>query len=463
MTIRRIIAFALFFAALPLAAQEVDDKPPLAPKKPPALPEKYRLDPSQAMFRAIEDENPLRSEKENPDEYRAWTEVVSFAKKFPVAELEGIADRFLTSEDLIQDSRRAFFLKPIRFEGLVKSAVREDATKALQQFDHKDTYFIRVIPTGEPFNHQILYAFSDLPPGIDSVEKLKDRWVSFAGYSFKLMTEPPEGNVQGIPHKDWPRFPVIVGQSVTVLPNGPQAEADSIKSIPNKELRIFQLIRDAAPIAGADNWAENAAWNRVCLYARNFSEEELEKNALRGPTFNDLFLEGRDHYKLDLIHFEGRLIRLKKDKSPRLLEAAGFEYYYVGWLVPNNQPSGQHHPICIILTELPEGLEPAVSMNRQVTFAGYFFKLMHYESGERDPKTDRFVMKGAPLLIGRSVTLVPEQPYNGGTWGDFFVPAILIGFGGILGTAGVLSWYFRRGDNKVKEVIAQKQTNPFGN
>src|SRR6185369_5715991 len=99
MPVRIIIAVVALFAALPVRAQDVDDKPPLTPKKPPALPEKYRLDPTLAMFRAIDDEAPLRSEKENPDEYSAWNEVVGFARKIPVAELEGVADRFLTSED----------------------------------------------------------------------------------------------------------------------------------------------------------------------------------------------------------------------------------------------------------------------------------------------------------------------------------------------------------------------------
>lgn len=446
------------------AQDDLDDRPPLPIKEPSHLPEKYRIDSSRAMFRAIEDEAPLRSEKENADEYRAWTEVVLFARRFPVIELEQVAERFLISEDLIQESRRHFFLKPVRFEGLVKQALREPATKSLQDFDVTHTYFLRIVPTGEPFNHQILYAFSDLPEGIERVEQLQDRWVSVAGYFFKLMIEPPEDAKVGVPLRDWPRLPVLVGQSV-ILQDGPQVPGDTIASIPNKDLRIFQMIRDKAPMASSDEsaWAENAAWNWVCLYARKFSQQDLEKHARKNVTFRDLFEESRHHYKLDLIYFEGRLMRLRADKAPRLLRDAGVPEYYEGWLVPNNQPPGQAHPICIIITELPEGLEPAMTMNRQVTFAGYFFKRLHYQSGYRDPVTQKYEWRGAPMLIGRSLTVIPESEYAGGTWGDFFVPAALLGFGAILGTAGLLSWYFRRGDRQLKQYLSEKQSNPFGN
>jgi len=447
-------------------AQDVDNVPPV-PRKAvePPVPEKYRLNPSLAMFRAIEDEAPVRSERENADEYRAWTEVVQFANQFPAAEIEGVANRVLTSEDLIHDSRRSFFLQPIHFDGLIKSIERADASKGLQEFGVKHTYLARLIPAGEPFSHEILAVFSELPKGIDNADALKDRWVSFAGYSFKLMTEPPEGKTQGVPLSEWKRVPVLIGQSVTLLPKGMVPEGNTIETIPNKSLRIFQKIRDAAPMPGAEeeSWPEKAAWNWVVLYARKFAQEDLDKNSRKGLGFADLFGDGRAQYKLDLVHFEGRLIRLRADKPPRQLRDAGLANYYEGWIIPSNQPPGQAHPVCVVLTELPEGLTPANRMNRQVSFSGYFFKRMHYESSERGPD-EQMKWKGAPLLIGRSITVVPEDSgYSGGTWSDFFVPAVLLGFGGLLGTAGLLSWWLRHGDSKVKQAIEERRPNPFGN
>lgn len=464
---------AALFAALPAIGQpapkpvpgsELDDKPPLPrkPAKEPDLPEKYRIDATTAQFRAIEDENPLRSERENADEYRSWNDVLQHARQFPVAELEKVAERHLTSEDLIQESRSNFKLKPIRFEGQLKAVQRLDPTKALKELGFKDTYQATLTPTDEPLAHELCIVFSDLPPGIENIEQLKDRWVSFAGYFFKVIREEP-ANSKLVPPSEWKKLPLLIGQSVTLLPGPTAPEGDSAATIPNKKLRIFALIRDDAPIASEDsNWPEVAAFSWLALYARKFPAETLEEQAVKQKiTFADLFEEGRSDYKLDLIRFQGRLIRVREDKAPRRMREAGVSKYYEAWLVPADEPRG--NPLCVILTELPEGLEPAMSMNKSVSFAGYSFKLLRYKSGEQDQKQS-YVWKRAPLLIGRTVTLLPDStPYEGGTWGTVFVPMFLICAALILGTAGILSWWFRRGDAKVKHALAERQSNPFGN
>lgn len=453
---------ALF--ALPAIAQqsELDDKPPLPRSEPThVLPAKYRIDTSRAQFQAIEDEQPLRSERENADEFRSWNEVVVFARQFPAADLEKVAARFLTGEDLINDSRRNFKLKPVYFEGQLTNVQRVEPRPSLKELGVADTYQAVLTPTDEPLAHQLCIVFSELPPGVESAEKLNGKWVSFAGYSFKLLLDPPADS-RGVPASEWKRIPLLIGRSVTPLPGPPAPEGDSVASIPNKHLRIFQKIHDDAAMPGADDsrWEEGAAWSWVALYARKFPTDLLEKKA-RKLTFADLFEKNRSDYKLDLVYFRGRLIRLREDKAPKRLRDAGVENFYEGWLVPLDEPRG--NPVCIILTELPPGLEPAMSMNREVTFAGYSFKLLRYKSEERDAKGAN-VWKRAPLLIGRSVTLLPEpEPYNGGTWGSFFVPASLIGLAVILGTAGLLSWWFRRGDAKVKQALADRRVNPFGN
>ena len=231
--------------------------------------------------------------------------------------------------------------------------------------------------------------------------------------------------------------------------------------IPDKNLRIFHLIRDDAPKAkGLSEWPEMAAWNWVVLYARKFPTDVLEKNARKDVTFADLFQDGRRDLKLDLVRFEGNLIRLSKVNMDRRMRDAGVEFCYEGWLVPTDEPRA--NPVCVVLTELPEGLEPAHKMSQRVSFAGYSFKLLQYESAERD-KNDRPVWKRAPLLIGRSVTLKMDPEYAGGSWSAFFVPMIITGFAGIVGLAALLSWHFRRGDAQVKKTLAGRQTNPFGN
>ena len=98
----------------------VDDRPPLPPTEPkrptPAAevphpepgPGDLRRHHGQVRRRAtggIEDDKPLASEKQNPDEYNAWTEVVLHARQFPAAELEQARRPRPHPRDLTQPTR----------------------------------------------------------------------------------------------------------------------------------------------------------------------------------------------------------------------------------------------------------------------------------------------------------------------------------------------------------------------
>ena len=222
--------------------------------------------------------------------------------------------------------------------------------------------------------------------------------------------------------------------------------------------------------ARKDNWEEGAAWDRVVLHARKFAPEAMEKAARRDVGFADLFEKNRLDYKLELVHVEGRLVRLRKleKPSPRLTEA-GVTVCYEAWIIPKDEPSG--HPVCVVVTELPEGLEPQPAapgqklLNKWVTFAGYSFKLLWYRSNEMrkdDPSENQW--KAAPLLIGRAVTLRDDPAGDPGYgWRTVFVPAIVGGLLVIVGVAVGLSWWFRRGDRRARaEVEAVRDRNPFG-
>jgi hypothetical protein len=456
-----------------------DDRPPIPPEVSPkaALAAKVPIDKDRAIFKGtpgkngvirggIEDERPLASEKQNPDEYQALTEVVLHANQFSPAELELFARRDLTPDDLRFGVRTSFRLELIRFEGTLTKARRIRATRALEDTGVKELVEAWLVPDDESPADAVCLLLTHWPaelpavPGLSSGQAATesatiDRRAAFAGYSFKLMTYPgPDADPKDPTGRGWLKAPLLIGPSVVPLPEAaPKVELD-------KTLRVFKRIPDDTANNASDLWEEETAWNRVLLHARKFTAEQLEAAAAKDVTFADLFEEHRADHKLDLVRFRGRLIRIKKGESSPELAEAGVPAWYEGWLVPDNEPRG--NPICVVFTDLPDGLEPKPLMSVPVTFAGYSFKLMRYTSQEQDkdnPK--RYLVKRAPLLIGRTVTVLAE-PEGPNDWAGTFIPVVLCGVLVLVGVAAVMSWYFRRGDRHARAEIDAARGNPFG-
>src|SRR5262249_41020234 len=179
-------------------------------------------------------------------------------------------------------------------------------------------------------------------------------------------------------------------------------------------------VGDRGEAAGADL----PAMDGVLLPARRFSPAELQKSARTDVSFADLFRDGRRDYKLELVKFEGRLAMLKRVQPTRKLRDAGLDAAYEGWIIPKDEA----HPICVLFTDPPEGVEPTGQVNKWVSFAGYSFKLLRYESREQDQKDPkRSVVRQAPLLLGRAITVLgdPEGPAPV-TWDDFARTATVV-------------------------------------
>src|SRR5262249_53735934 len=121
----------------------------------------------------------------------------------------------------------------------------------------------------------------------------------------------------------------------------------------------------------------------------------------------------------------------------------GIKYLYECWVfseTPNSTPE------CIIVTELPEGVEVGEDVSYQVIFDGYFFKKYLYVTGSGQ---GRYTL----LLIGRTLQ-VPAIEVSTGymlIWlvviGSVIVVAILFTVG--------LGWWFRRGDEQVRARLAE--------
>lgn len=235
----------------------------------------------------------------------------------------------------------------------------------------------------------------------------------------------------------------------------------------DKDRILFTYIDDDAPFREeALTPGEYEAYNEVLLHARQFPVQELQQKARRDLHFRDLYLPGRRDFKLELVYFEGRLRQLRRVEPTRGLKEAGIKDLYEGWLFPKDEVN----PLCLVITELPEGLKPqenlrADEMFQWAQFAGYSFKLLQYESRQNDVRNPgRNVFRRAPVLLGRSVTLAEEDTGRStrDDWLSTFLPLALLGFGGMGLSIIVLTWYLKKGDRVVEQSVeARKDQNPF--
>jgi hypothetical protein len=254
-------------------------------------------------------------------------------------------------------------------------------------------------------------------------------------------------------------------------PTGP----DRLKIDGNAEK--FRRIRDNAPFPwkmkselgdDTDQRLEELAYDEVLIHAARFTGEDLDEAARRDVPFQSLVDSERLSYRLELMRFEGRLRRLQRVEVSKQLKQEGIEAVYEAWVFP----VGEGTPICAILTQLPPGLSPQKdlqkdALNRPVAVAGYYFKLLQYEQQGFDRgNPGRHKVWAAPVLIGRSLTLLPDDALvDGGlAWRTTFLPFIIGGFTLLALALVFLSWRYRRGDRAILERALQKRNqNPFEN
>jgi hypothetical protein len=457
---------------------KVDRESPLTaddPRRPTAA--KFAL-PDRAIFNRVEDLKPVASQAENSDEYLAWCEFVIHAKQFAQTDLDQVASRELTPVDLLKPNRSLYRTKLWRFDGKVSCVRRLEAPLFFQEnpaLGVKELYEVRMVPTDESPLTPVSIVFTELPEALAAVKQKApkewldvDLWATASGYFFKTISGPGErGNTAVF-------VPVLVSKSVTLLPGPPAVPGNNPAAI-DKNLKIFKDIHDKTKMPPRPKltefsapYEEPAAYDRVVRHAARFPAEKLEEYARDDLKFADIFLdESHPAYRLDLIKFEGRLIMLRRGDAGEEMKASGIENLYEGWLVPTNEPRG--NPIVIVFTEPLEGVTAGngtyARTNQWVSFAGYYFKKLRYESAEQDPNNPgKYLDKYAPLLIGKGPIARPERDPDRPsqlTWGGFVLAAtITAAF--LLVSGGILTWYYRKGDRRAKESMdAVRNRNPF--
>jgi hypothetical protein len=247
----------------------------------------------------------------------------------------------------------------------------------------------------------------------------------------------------------------------------PEQETDPRKLVKlNRKESIFASIKESAGVLGGPNAKdEEIAYNYIFKHVNTIPENILEEESLKGPANNkglahiDLVGETRDDFLRELIHMEGRLVRIRTMKPTDELEKAGFQVLYEGWFLNKNNPE---HTVCVVFSKLPPGVSAGDGLSYDMAVDGYYFKLMRYKSLEKEPGKDKPVERVAPLILARTFRVLDTSSPGWGL-GNYFIPAVVGGLLTVTLTVFGLFWWFRRGDRRVQEMTAQALTkkNPF--
>ena len=184
----------------------------------------------------------------------------------------------------------------------------------------------------------------------------------------------------------------------------------------------------------------------------------LANSAVQNVTIADLMNEPRKH-RGQVIHFEGEVRRIRHLDPPPMLEAKDIRDLYECWVFDRQYGA---NPVCLVCSELPEGVTPGEKLKLMGSFDAYFFKVYGYESADSKPGHTR----EAPLFLGRSFQLPAhakpgcEATTRSSGWKSWLV--ILLGF--ILCTFALAflgHWWFHRADRRVRARIREVRTREF--
>jgi hypothetical protein len=225
-------------------------------------------------------------------------------------------------------------------------------------------------------------------------------------------------------------------------------------------IKLLRGIADSAPVASglkgtpADS-VEFAAYIEALNKANLTPASAFANSARRDVTYAHLMSDPND-YRGDVVHVVGRLKRVRRFNPP--IASDNVRDLYEGWIFIHERGA---EPVCLLFTELPQGLQLADKMEVKVAFDGYFFKRYRFKAADNNPNQAR----EAPLLIGRTISLLeaPLAASESDKGGDN--SALLVAFMAVVVLTVVLAvgltWWFRRSDQHVRSRIAGAMERDF--
>lgn len=390
----------------------------------------------------VEDDKPLRSAADNPGEYAVVNALILQSRRLTPEVLAKQAVPGVTARELIGPERTNYRGRVVHVVGRLLNlrAVESNGFLAAEGVKRLYEAWIRDDTTPE---NPVCVLVSELPPDLKPGKEFKNVWVTLDGYFIKRLQQHDVAAVQ--------LAPLIVGRALRRNDGTTETPAKTLLEQGDPRLDCpavwLEHIEDDVPVQTAkSNPDEYNAYNYFVLHARKVPPELLAKFARPELTFRVLFQADRGKYRGEIVHIEGKLLRLEWIGSNSALEAAGIKDLWEAWIF---EDGADGNPICVVLTELPPGIKPApVIHDTRASFDGYFFKRYKYKAQD--------AVRLAPLAIGRTLKVFASPPPTGSasTYENLLSGIVPIGVGLVIGVAVVLvglTFWFRRGDRKVKE------------
>ncbi len=195
---------------------------------------------------------------------------------------------------------------------------------------------------------------------------------------------------------------------------------------------------------------EVQAYLAALLNANRFSSKAFANSALRGITYSHLMEEPKKQ-RGTVVHVEGLLKRVRRYDPPLMATQAGVRDQYEGWLFEKypQDKDASVNPVCLVFTELPEGLSADERLDATVKFDGYFFKRYRYQNSGKEMAEVPLVIGHGPVLVSVAADTPPASDWNGAILNIF-----LGGVAGVVLLVGAIHLWFRRADRKVHARVA---------
>lgn len=418
--------------------------------------EQVQLPKTGINYKAIESGKPMASIIDNRDEWEAYRAILAHASRTPLRALQRHGRPNVSFPEMRDKGFEEFLLQLLQIKGRMIDIQRVELPEPLKGTNIKEVYEGWMYHEGTP-GASIKFVVTELPKGF-KLEEAKDDAIVIEGYYFKLASFAGEKMGDG----PAPRYaPVLIGRSFRVRdieappPVAAQSERDEVELPPSD---FYAGVKDRVPLASMlGNFDEYMAYNSVFSHLRKVTPEQMAKYSRRDIVYADLINDIRREYLRKLIHVEGRLVRLRERNASEYLRHSDTEVIYDAWLYFENQ---RESPINIAFTQLPEGMEVGERLNYQVSVDGYYFKLMAYESNEKDEKGKK-VWRVAPLLVAIKPNLLTSNR-DGWSWSG--IAPLIMGVVGIVMLAAIgMAIWFRRGDRRTREKVRETMLtkNPF--
>ncbi len=255
---------------------------------------------------------------------------------------------------------------------------------------------------------------------------------------------------------------LLAGQLVLHAQEPPAAAAAPQLAF-NKD-RAFLVAHDFAPLnIGDPQRPEHLTFCDLVLHARQFEQDQLHMAARRDVALGDLLIKNdalRDDIRYELVEFRGRLKRLKRFGTFPELRAAGIGDLAEAWVFP----PGAETPLCVIVSDWPTDIEPSLDITPSVPvmIQGYFYKVLEYESDEKNPKQEgKYLYRRAPLLIGHGFTMTENSNAQNRETLPALLPIVITGAAIVVVGILVLTYLYAKSDRGYLHHQHNTRRNPF--